>query len=113
MTSDLSTWNLILGLANMCLIDFFGGNMWVTVARGIPTAEVAGVSLIQMRRWVVRIKTPDLSDANWGLSSHSTSTEERSEDSTSPGSRTGRPLLVSCALRSHFSAITYSIGRND
>jgi len=73
--------------------------MWETAARGTPPAAPpleASDSGSQRRRWVVRIRRPDL---RWGKevvgsSSQRRSTPERKKHSISFGSSTGRPLPV-------------------
>lgn len=60
----------------------------------------------QSRRWVVRMRRPDLRWGKLGFSSDRRSTKERSEHSTSPGFSTGRPLPVICAGDSQFPAMT-------
>lgn len=67
--------------------------------------EVEEESGSQSRRWVVRMRRPDLRRGKLGRSSHSRSTEERKEDSISFWKRTGRPLLVISAAGSQLLAI--------
>jgi hypothetical protein len=88
------------------LRDFLLEKMWETEERGTATAEEvveveeeSGGS--QMRRWVVRMRRPDLREGKDGRSSHSRSTTETSERSISFGRNTGRPLLVCSTVESH------------
>lgn len=75
----------------MDLMNFLKENIWTTAERGRETAVKVGG--IKMRRWLVKIKTPDFSGEN-ELSSDSRSTPERRLHSTSPEFSTGRPLSV-------------------
>ena len=83
--------------------------MWVKKERGRATAaeeveveveelEEELLSGSQRRRWVVRMRRPDLRRGKLGMSSHSRSTEERMEHSISFWRKTGRPLLVRSAF---------------
>lgn len=80
----------------MALMDFLGENIWVMRDRGIAIALEWVVELegSQRRRWVVRMRRPDLKEGKLGSSSDSRSTAESSWHSTSLGRSTGRPLLV-------------------
>lgn len=93
----------------MDLRDFFAEKMWVMEARGMAEAPEEAVveSESHKRRWVVRMRRPDLRLGKLGRSSHSRSTAERSEHSISVGRRTGRPLPVSSAASRQFPAIIY------
>lgn len=70
--------------------------MWVMTERGMATAVEEQDEERKRRRWVVRIKWPDFKGGNETASSWSCSmsTFERRLHSTSFGTRTGRPLLV-------------------
>ncbi|KAM1578004.1 hypothetical protein COP1_040082 [Malus domestica] len=85
--------------------------MWAMAARGMAEAEEEAVAVVVVesgshkRRWVVRMRRPNLRCGKLGRSSHSRSTAERREHSISVGRRTGRPLVVSSAACRQFPAI--------
>lgn len=81
----------------MDLMDFLEEKMWVMRDRGIAIALVVELEGSQRRRWVVRIRRPDLKEGKMGSSSDSRSTPESNWHSTSLVRRTGRPLLVTDA----------------
>lgn len=94
--------------------DFLVEKMWETEERGTATAEEEVVVELeveeesggsQMRRWVVRMRRPDLREGKEGRSSHSRSAAETSEHSISVGRSTGRPLLVCSTGESHCPTI--------
>lgn len=99
-TSDLlwptETWIETLGLWKRF---FFSGKTFLMDERWMEKAEEAFLS-IQIRRWVVRERSPDLSTGVLE-DSRSMSTEERRCRSISPGSRDGRPEEVKFAGGSH------------
>jgi hypothetical protein len=101
-------WKRIRGEWKMDLRDFLVEKMWETEERGTATAEdVVEVEVVeesggsQMRRWLVRMRRPDLREGKEGRSSHSRSAAETSERSISFGRSTGRPLPVCSTVESH------------
>lgn len=83
--------------------DFLEEKIWVTAESGMAEAAEED-SGIHRRRWVVRMRRPDLRRGKAGSSSDSRSTGERREHSISFGRRTGRPLVVSSTVGRNFPA---------